>query len=467
MAVTIGQQVEKLSPQNERHVEDRDPQGLQGGDGVPPRNDGPVGAVTRLLDRQMQRMGRPPVTLKSWTDDVVYDGGSQSVGTIHFRQRPSFWKLWHNPQLCFAESYVDGHVTIDGDLQRVLLALFQSTPVEPLRRDRGGWWRRLTGRRENSLTRSRHNVHHHYDLGNDFYRLWLDRQLLYTCAYFPQPTATLEAAQIAKMDRVCQKIWLKPGERVVEAGCGWGALALHMAKKYHVKVDAYNISREQIAYARERAKAEGLDHLVNYVEDDWRNISGTYDAFVSVGMLEHVGVAHYLELGNVLRRCLPSHGRGLIHSIGRNWPKPLDAWTEKYIFPGAYPPALSEMTEIFESGALSVLDVENLRRHYALTLNHWLQRFEQNVEAIRGMFDERFVRMWRMYLAASAATFEAGALQLFQVAFAPGRNNQIPWSRDGLFPGMGISQNVLPQSNGHPASEPQPLFVPSPIPTGE
>jgi len=200
-------------------------------------------------------------------------------------------------------------------------------------------------------------------------------------------------------------------------------------------VRAFNISREQVRYARERAKAEGLDAQIEYVEDDYRNISGRYDAFVSVGMLEHVGVEHYSELGGVARRALGRHGRGLIHSIGRNRPAPLQPWIERRIFPGAYPPALSEMSQIFEPWDLSILDVENLRLHYAQTLRHWLELYEASIERVRSMFDERFVRMWRLYLAGSVAGFTTGTLQLFQVVFAPPDNNDIPLTRAYLYPG--------------------------------
>ena len=233
---------------------------------------------------------------------------------------------------------------------------------------------------------SRQNVHHHYDLGNDFYKLWLDEQMLYTCAYFPTPDATLEAAQIAKMDLVCRKIRLRPGERVIEAGCGWGALALHMARHYGVRVQAFNLSTNQIAYARERAAREGLADRVEFVEDDYRNVSGTFDAFVSVGMLEHVGLENYGDLGRVIDRTMGADGRGLLHFIGRNRPEPLNAWIVRRIFPGAYPPTLREVCAgVLEPQMLSVLDVENLRLHYAKTIEHWRHRFEASADSVREM----------------------------------------------------------------------------------
>jgi cyclopropane-fatty-acyl-phospholipid synthase len=236
------------------------------------------------------------------------------------------------------------------------------------------------------------------------------------------------------MDHVCRKLQLGANDTVVEAGCGWGSLALHMAGRYGAKVRAFNISKEQIAYARGRARDLGLESRVEFVEDDYRNIRGTYDAFVSVGMLEHVGLENYPELGRVISRCLSNEGRGLIHSIGRNRPEPLHPWIERRIFPGAYPPSLGEMMQIFEPADLSVLDVENLRLHYARTLRDWLQRYEGVVDQVRDLFsDESFVRMWRLYLTGSVAAFETGVMQLFQVVFAKQENNAIPLTRDHLY----------------------------------
>jgi cyclopropane-fatty-acyl-phospholipid synthase len=235
------------------------------------------------------------------------------------------------------------------------------------------------------------------------------------------------------MDHVCRKLRLRPGETVVEAGCGWGTLAMHMARNYGVRVRAFNISQEQVAYARARAAREGLSGSIEYVQDDYRNITGQSDAFVSVGMLEHVGVGNYPQLGQVARRCLGGRGRGLIHSIGRNHPAPMQPWIERRIFPGAYPPSLGEMTRIFEPSNFSILDVENLRLHYAQTLRQWLALFESASERVRSMFDEKFVRMWRLYLAGSVAGFTTGTLQLFQVVFAPGESNDVPWTRAYLY----------------------------------
>jgi cyclopropane-fatty-acyl-phospholipid synthase len=354
---------------------------------------------------------------------------------VRIKDRQTLLGLLRNPRLGFGDAYSDGRLEIEGDLVQLLGFVYRSSKPSGAGSSLGqrlGEW--LNRPRRNTLHGSRENIHRHYDLGNDFYALWLDQTMSYTCAYFPTAEATLEQAQVAKMDHVCRKLRLRAGDSVVEAGCGWGSLALHMASRYGAKVRAFNISGEQIRYARQRAKDLGLDGRVEYVEDDYRNITGRHDVFVSVGMLEHVGRENYPELGRVVRSALSAEGRGLIHSIGRNRPQPLHAWIERRIFPGAYAPSLGEMTQIFEPWDLSVIDVENIRLHYALTLRQWLARYESALDQVRARFDEFFVRMWRLYLAGSIAAFETGTMQLFQVLFTIQENNQLPLTREYMYP---------------------------------
>ncbi len=283
--------------------------------------------------------------------------------------------------------------------------------------------------RRNTLGRSRHNVHHHYDLGNDFYRLWLDERMVYTCAYFNTPAATLDQAQVAKLDHVCRKLRLEPGMQVIEAGCGWGALALHMAEHYGVEVLAYNNSREQVAFAKQRAARLGLEGRVTFVEDDYRRIDKSCDAFVSIGMLEHVGRAGYPTLGAIVERCLKADGLALIHTIGRSHPQPADKWILRRVFPGGHIPSLGEMSAIFEPHRFSILDIENLRPHYARTCALWLENFEAVADQVREMYSDEFVRTWRLYLAGSSAGFQSGTLQLYQVLFSRLGNANVPWTR--------------------------------------
>jgi cyclopropane-fatty-acyl-phospholipid synthase len=364
-----------------------------------------------------------PLRYVLWDGFTLDPDRDQPIATIVFKNRRALFSWLWDPELYFGEAYMFGAVEVSGDLLGLLEAVYRA--LEGKGRP---WW--VPGR-SNDMGAARENVHHHYDLGNDFYRLWLDRELLYTCAYFPSPDDTLETAQAAKMDHVCRKLRLRPGEQIVEAGCGWGSLALHMARHYGVRVRAFNISKEQIAYARARATDEGLADRVEFVDDDYREIRGRFDVFVSVGMLEHVGLADFPTLGRVIDGALGPDGRGLLHFIGRNRPGPLNAWIRRRIFPGAYPPTLREVFEhVFEPASFSVLDVENLRLHYGQTLEHWRRRFDAASSQVLDMFDEPFVRAWRLYLAGSQAAFTTGWMQLFQVGFARGSSNAVPWTRE-------------------------------------
>jgi cyclopropane-fatty-acyl-phospholipid synthase len=388
-----------------------------------------VGPVTStmfdrwLLGRIQQGVAAARIQFLLWDGFELPSKAGPPVATVVIKNRRVLFDWVWNPDLHFGEAYMFGAIEVRGDLVALL---------EEIYRARAGLSAaaQSSSRSANDIRTAKDNVHHHYDLGNEFYRLWLDRNLVYTCAYFPQPNCLLDDAQLAKMDLVCRKLRLKPGERVVEAGCGWGALALFMAERYGVKVRAFNVSTEQIAYAREQVKKAGLVDRVEFIQDDYRNVHGKFDAFVSVGMLEHVGLPDYATFGQVIDRSLAVGGRGLLHFIGRNRPAPLNPWIRKRIFPGGYPPTLREVFErVLEPNAFSVLDVENLRLHYAKTLEHWCRRFEGAADTVAAMFDNVFVNAWRLYLAGSQAAFTTGTLQLFQVVFARSASNAIPWTR--------------------------------------
>lgn len=375
-----------------------------------------------VLGRIQSFVATAPIRFRLWDGFELPTLSGPPVATMLFKQRSALYGWMWDPELNFGETYMAGLVDIQGDLLALLEAIYRS-----FTRPRRPWW---LWQKSNDKRAARENVHHHYDIGNDFYRLWLDEEMVYTCAYFPATDVSLEEAQIAKLDMVCRKLQLKPGERVIEAGCGWGSLALFMARNYGVTVRAFNISREQIAYARQRAAAEGLADRVEFVEDDYRNVQGECDAFVSVGMLEHVGTAHYAALGSVIDRSLTQDGRGFLHFIGRDRPAPLSPWIRKRIFPGAYAPTLPEVFDrVLEPYSFSVLDVHNLRWHYAKTLEHWRRRFEDASRQVESMFDDNFVRAWRLYLTGSQASFSTGSLQLFQVLFARGDTPAAPFTR--------------------------------------
>lgn len=388
------------------------------------------GSFDRWLVKQITTKLGPdsPVRVSLWDEPDV----APRDGTVRARilDRKALWQVVVRPDLHFGDLYSAGRIEVRGDLLTLLLEAYRFTDGHRGLRGVIAHGRKLAP----DLSDSKRNIHHHYDIGNEFYKLWLDREALqYTCAYFADPEMTIEQAQQAKMHHVCRKLQLKAGERVVEAGGGWGGFALFMAKNYGVRVRSFNISKEQVAHSRAWAKELGLDGLVEFVEDDYRNLTGTYDAFVSIGMLEHVGKGNYKDLGALMSRALTPEGRGLVHSIGRDAPALMNAWIDKRIFPGAYPPTLREMMDMFEPNALSVLDVENIRLHYAKTLEWWLQRYEENVDAVREMFDETFVRAWRLYLVGSIAAFLAGKLQLFQVLYARTGSKNVPWTRAHVY----------------------------------
>jgi len=396
-----------------------------------------VTAVDRWFAAQVQRtIADGPVGLELWDGRRADGAPDTTVGDLLVGDRRALLGLAVNPDLYLGEAYMAGRLRIRGSLTEVVHALSRSSAANPSR------WERASAliARANDVTAARRNVQHHYDLGNDFYSLWLDSDLVYTCAYYADEAMSLNEAQRAKLDLVCRKLQLRAGERVVEAGCGWGALALHMARYYGVHVQAFNLSGEQLRWARDRATREGLAGRVEFIEDDYRNVAGTFDAFVSVGMLEHVGRRSYAALAEVLRRTVRRHGgRGLLHFIGRDVPRTLNPWIRRRIFPGAYTPTLAEVTrDILAPSGMSVVDVENLRLHYARTLGDWSERFAAARDRVRATSGDEFCRAWELYLAGSEAAFRVGWMQLFQVVFAP-RESAPPFvTRAKLYRGLGV-----------------------------
>jgi len=406
----------------------------------------PVGTRRSLekwfLQQVFKSIGPAPIRVVLEDGVEMSPPGATPVATVFIQDLRTLAALVFDPEVAFGEAYAERRIEVEGDLAELMVAAYESWPSGGADRGRYQW---LTSKwmawwQANTLQGSRENVHRHYDLGNDFYKLWLDRELVYTCAYFPSPSATLEEAQEAKMDYICRKLQLRNGDKVVEAGCGWGSLALYMAQHYGVSVKAFNISREQILYARQSAAERGLGGQVEFIEDDYRNVSGKFDAFVSVGMLEHVGPSHYAEFGEVIHRSVGEEGRGLLHFIGRNSKGDFSRWIRKRIFPGAYAPTLGEAMKVFEPWHYSVLDVENLRLHYAQTLRHWLDRFEKSSEQVLEMYGPWLQRAWRLYLAGSIAGFRTGTLQLFQIAFAGAKCQPPLWTRAPLYAETGASK---------------------------
>jgi cyclopropane-fatty-acyl-phospholipid synthase len=358
--------------------------------------------------------------------------------TIRLHDRRLHHRLFFNPRLALGEAYMDGQLTVeDADLYGFLDLIGknmrhtgQITLLGPLG-FLGRMGRRLMQR--NTPRGARVNVAHHYDLKEDLYDLFLDRDKQYSCAYFAQPDASLEQAQEEKKRHIAAKLLLAPGHKVLDIGCGWGGLAMHLARAHGALVTGLTLSGEQLQSARARVRAGGLEKFVDIYQRDYRQESGRYDRIVSVGMFEHVGIGHYQVYFNRIHTLLKDDGVALLHTIGRGrGPGVTDPWIRKYIFPGGYIPALSEIVPAIEKTGLTITDVEVLRMHYAETLRHWRQRFLANRDQVIKLYDERFCRMWEYYLASSEIGFRYLGSVVFQIQMAK-RQDAVPLTRDYIY----------------------------------
>lgn len=370
---------------------------------------------------------------------VQYGDASSPAITVRFHRRSLPRKLIMNPDLAIGDAYMDGTLTVDDDEIYGLIKLVVINLRRRRRRDllHYQWltrFRRTFRRLQqfNPVERSRRNVAHHYDLSGALYDLFLDADRQYSCAYFRTPDDTLEVAQENKKALIAAKLVLEPGQRVLDIGCGWGGLGLHLASEHGVSVTGVTLSREQHRIAEKRSRLAGLTGRAQFLQQDYRHVSGTFDRIVSVGMFEHVGVPHYNEFFTNLSDRLAEDGVALLHTIGRaDGPGITNSWITKYIFPGGYSPALSEILAVVERSDLYVTDVEVLRLHYAETLTAWENRFEANLDRIREFYDERFCRMWRFYLCASEIAFRHGDHVVFQIQLAK-KQDAVPLTRDYL-----------------------------------
>ncbi|WP_337875517.1 cyclopropane-fatty-acyl-phospholipid synthase family protein [Elioraea sp.] len=393
----------------------------------------------RLLDTLLKRIvviGRLTVV---WPDGTVTTYAGREPGPearIRMHDRAAATRIALNPGLRFGEAWMDGVLTVEGgslygllDLLMLNLERGGGHPFMTALERVGTWMRRL--QQTNPIGRAKHNVAHHYDLSGRLYSLFLDRDRQYSCAYFPRGDETLEEAQAAKKRHIAAKLLLtRPGLRVLDIGSGWGGLALTLAREWGADVTGITLSEEQHRESNARARAEGLSDRVRFRLQDYREVTGTYDRIVSVGMFEHVGLPHYDAFFRAVARALAPDGVALIHAIGRpDGPGVTNAWLRKYIFPGGYSPALSEVLPAIERSRLLLTDLETLRLHYAETLRHWRERFLRNRDAIAAIYDERFCRMWEFYLVACELAFRHQSHFVWQAQLAH-RQDVVPLTRD-------------------------------------
>ena len=358
----------------------------------------------------------------------VFAGTPGPSVTMRLTDRSLYRKLFFNPELHAGEAYMDGRLRFEDSTLRDFLTLFSinrlslgSYPLQKVLRAVSRGLKRL--QQANRLGQAQKNVAHHYDLGNDFYKLFLDEGMNYSCAYFHNDNETLEQAQRNKLRLIAAKLNLKSGLRLLDIGSGWGDLALYLAALENVDVTGVTLSKEQHALSNEKAHRLGLCDRVRFHLQDYRDVGGRFDRIVSVGMFEHVGVRHYAEFFAKINALIKDDGLMLLHSIGHmSPPGTASPWLRKYIFPGAYSPALSEVFAEVERASLWVADLEFLRLHYAKTLNHWCQRFEANRAKVSEMYDERFCRMWEFYLVSAEMMFRTGSQLVFQMQLARKRD---------------------------------------------
>lgn len=369
---------------------------------------------------------------------VTYHFGDNTGEPVHLRFTSSKWEreVALDPALKLGEAYMEGGFEfVKGDIYKLLEIIFESTgPIA----ENQMWMKAMSFIRTatkrfvqmNTLKRSARNVQHHYDLSGKLYDLFLDPDRQYSCAYFQTPDTDLNEAQLAKKRHLAAKLQVSKGEKLLDIGCGWGGLGLYFARVLGADVTGVTLSYEQFGIANQRAKALGLENRAKFLLEDYRNLNAQFDKIVSVGMFEHVGIGHFKEYFDHVKRLLKPDGRFVLHSIGRSGePGATNPWIAKYIFPGGYIPSLSEVIPVIEKSGLIITDIEILRLHYAETLKAWRQSFLAHWDEAKALYDERFCRMWDFYLAASESAFRWQGMMVFQIQLAH-KQDAVPLTRD-------------------------------------
>jgi len=394
--------------------------------------------ATPAVREQLDNVRVGSLTVVHPDSTTTHYGNGEPGCTIIFRSGNIFNLLSDDPMMSFGEAYMNGEVDVEGDLADLVSFAIQNgiTSSKDAAQGFAGAVRRAASAGIRSFKRQKRDIAHHYDIGNDFFRLWLDESLTYSCAYFRTPTDTLEQAQKQKIDHSLRKLRLRTNETLLDIGCGWGALVMQAAKEFGSRALGITLSEEQYAGASAAIESGGLQGKAEVRLEDYETLAHErtqFDKIVSIGMAEHVGKARLAEFIRSLKTLLKPGGLALLHLITGIKERHTTGWTEKFIFPGSYIPTLAEIINHVSEQDLRVWDVENLGPHYQLTLDHWSDRFERCVPLIRNEFDDRFVRMWRLYLRASSASFREGINEVHQILLSHGEPRNLPFTREDLY----------------------------------
>lgn len=390
-------------------------------------------AFKNIAEMMHQSDPKACFAIEFWDGDAIRFGDVPRV-TLRLKTKNAARSIIGKGFLGFGESYMEGDLDIENDMQELIRLVFATDFYDY----RLPFWQKfrffiLSLLNRDMLRRSPKNISYHYDLGDELYALYLDKTMTYSCAYFKRPDDFLEQAQLNKYEHIARKLILKPNESLLDIGCGWGGMLIYAAQKYGITGVGNTLSQNQYEYANRKIKELGLQDQIEVLYQDYRHLNGKFDKVVSIGMFEHVGKKFIPAFIQKVSDLLKTGGLGLLHTIGKDIPSPSDPWIFKYIFPGGYLPALHEITHEMGKIGFSILDVENLRLHYAKTLEKWAENYEQNVENVRELFDEAFVRRWRLFLNISIAGFKFGESRLFQILFSNGLNNALPTTRSHVY----------------------------------
>lgn len=392
-----------------------------------------------LIDAIFKHIRHGGIAVRYWDGEEVDYGNSKPHFKIIFNKAPSFTAAIEDPTLTLGEYYMDEIIDYEGSLDELINIMEMNTLLNPDMQHLANKWLTAAKSKLGLVTdkiKQMQNIHAHYDLGNDFFSLWLDKTMCYSCAYFKRQDEDLHQAQLDKIDLILKKLRLKPGMQLLDIGCGWGWLILRAAQQYGVKALGITLSEEQYSGAKQRIEEFGLNEQVSVKLSNYLDINPAqyrFDRIVSVGMFEHVGRGYFANYMKKVQDLLTPGGISMLHTLTNLREVETNAWSKKYIFPGGCVPSLREVISLLPDYDFRVWHMESLRRHYVKTLEHWYDNFYQHIDEVADMFDNRFIRMWTLYLQGAAAILRTGNLDVYQILFSKGVNNDLPLTLNDIY----------------------------------